>query len=93
MGERQRFLTTVRKVFVLANENMCGWDDEQFKAMSDAMEQMIALNKRQEVSRDGAARILGISTRTLQRKVNNGEIKPPHRCGDKGGVKFFTDEL
>lgn len=93
MEERQRFLITVRKVFVLGSENMCGWSDEQFKSMSDAMEQMIELNRKAEVSRDGAARILGCSTRTLQRKINSGEIKEPHRNGDKSGIKFYIDDL
>lgn len=93
MGERLRFLNTVRKAFVLASENSCGWNDEQFKSMSDAMEQMIELNKKAEVSKDGAARILGCSVRTLQRKVESGEIPPPHRNGDKSGIKFYIDDL
>lgn len=93
MDEKRRFLNTVRKAFVLGIENSCGWTDEQFKSMSDAMEQMIELNKKAEVSRDGAARILGCSTRTLQRKVESGEIPPPHRNGDKSGIKFYIDDL
>lgn len=88
-----RFLRTVRELFVLAKENSCGWNDEEFEAMSDSLKQIVELNAKREVSRDGAAMILGCSTRTLQRMVANGEVKPPHRNGDKSGIKFFVDDL
>lgn len=90
---KKRFLGIVRAAIELATENKCGWTDEQFDAMAASMEQMIQMNARQEVSRDGAARILGCSTRTLQRKVNAGEVKPPHRNGDRSGIKFYVDDL
>lgn len=61
--------------------------------MSDSLKQIVELNAKREVSRDGAAMILGCSTRTLQRMVANGEVKPPHRNGDKSGIKFFVDDL
>lgn len=61
--------------------------------MSAALKQIVELNARREVSRDGAAMILGCSTRTLQRMVANGEVKPPHRNGDKSGIKFYVDDL
>lgn len=93
MSGKRRFLGIVRAVVELARENECGWTEEQFEQMAASMEQMIQLNARKEVSRDGAARILGCSTRTLQRMVANGEVKPPHRNGDKSGIKFYVDEL
>lgn len=83
----------MRELFVLAKENSCGWNDEEFEAMSDSLKQIVELNAKREVSRDGAAMILGCSTRTLQRMVANGEVKPPHRNGDKSGIKFFVDDL
>lgn len=93
MEGKRRFLGIVRKAFVLATENSCGWTEEQYRSMADAMEQMIDLNRKAEVSRDGAARIMGISTRTLQRKVDKGEIPSPHRNGDKSGIKFYVKYL
>lgn len=93
MSGKKRFLSTVRVVIELSVENKCGWSDEQFEQIAQSMENMIRLNARQEVSRDGAARILGCSTRTLQRKVADGEVKPPHRNGNQSGIKFYVDEL
>lgn len=61
--------------------------------MANSIENLVQLNSRAEVSKDGAARILGCSTRTIQRKVEDGELPKPHRNGDKSGVKFFIDEL
>lgn len=92
MFGKTRFLTTVRELFVLARENSCGWDEKQYETMAESLKQIIELNSRKEVSRDGAAMILGCSTRTLQRMVANGEVKP-HRNGDKSGIKFYVDEL
>lgn len=93
MEGRKRFLTIVRKTLVLAGENSCGWTDEQYESMSAALQQMIDLNRKAEVSLDGAARILGCSVRTVQRKVEKGEIKKPHRNGDKSGIKFYAEDL
>lgn len=93
MSGKRRFLAIVRELFVLARENSCGWNEEEYEQMSAALKQIVELNARREVSRDGAAMILGCSTRTLQRMVANGEVRPPHRNGDKSGIKFYVDDL
>lgn len=93
MKGRNRLISIVRKLIVLSEEDTCGWTDEQFNEMANSLDRLIQLNSKAEVSRDGAARLLGCSTRTLQRKVNNGEIPPPHRNGDKSGTKYYVDDL
>lgn len=86
-------LAVIKSIEMLVESNPCGWNDERMESLSDDLQALVSVKHRQEVSRDGAARILGISTRTLGRRVKSGEIKPPHRNGDKSGVKFYTDEL
>ena len=90
---RQRLTAVLRGIEELVTANPCNWDEAKYGELADTLQAILGLNQRQEVSRDGAARILGISVRSLNRKVSNGEIKPPHRNGDKSGVKYYTDDL
>lgn len=86
-------LAVIKSIELLVESNPCNWEDNRMESLSDDLQALVSVKHRQEVSRDGAARILGISTRTLGRRVKSGEIKPPHRNGDKSGVKFYMDEL
>lgn len=93
MSGKKRLLAVLKSIEMLVESNPCGWNDERMESLSDDLQALVSVKHRQEVSRDGAARILGVSTRTLRRKVSNGEIPPPHRTGDKSGVKYYIDDL
>lgn len=93
MSGKKRLLAVLKSIEMLVESNPCGWNDERMESLSDDLQALVSVKHRQEVSRDGAARILGVSTRTIHRKVSKGELPTPHRNGDKSGVKFYADEL
>lgn len=93
MRGKSHFRFIVRTLIALSSENNCGWSDDEFEAAAKSLEQIIQLNRRAEVSNDTAARLLGCSTRTLRRKVEEGKIPAPHRNGDSSGLKHFVDDI
>ena len=67
----------------LAEENPCRMSDELFSSFARSIRGMIDGELRSSISREEAARYLHVSTRTLKRKQDKGEIAKPKRDGHK----------
>lgn len=64
-----------------AEENPCGMDIETMGIIADSVRKFLDFILTPILSREGAARYLGVSTRTLDRLVEQGKIAKPKRRG------------
>lgn len=64
-----------------AEENPCGMDIETMGIIADSVRSFLEHILTPILSREGAARYLGVSTRTLDRLVEQGKIAKPKRRG------------
>ena len=80
---RRQLIENLEELTVLARENPCGMPDSLFLSLVQGLRALMSSYLTRDVSREAAARYLNISTRTLQRRVNSGELEPPERHGHK----------
>lgn len=80
---RKELIQELEELKVLTQENPCRMPDSCFKSLVSALRVLLSSYLVRDVSRSDAARYLNISTRTLQRRVNSGDLEPPERHGHK----------
>ena len=82
MKEKEDLKEAVEKLIKVIDENPCGMGRATFWALTLFVKEAVRFfcNKRY-LSTDEAARMLGISPRTLRRRVEEGLLSPPKHYG------------
>lgn len=92
MFGRKKLQAVLKALDALVDANPCGMSDEQLSKMADDIQYLIDIKHRQEVSREEAAVMLGISTRSFRRLVIEGKIPQGHRNGHKE-LSWYVDDI
>lgn len=80
---REELLEALRDTLLLAEHNPCRASDSTLMALANSLRALIDSELSMDISREHTARFLGMSTRSLGRKVAEGKIPSPHRSGHK----------
>ena len=84
MKEGQMMLVeTLKDTLMLAEKNPCRASDVTLMSLARGMKAFLSSEVSMDLSRDSAARFLGMSTRNLGRKVQDGSVPKPERHGHK----------
>lgn len=82
MKEQEELKDAVAKLVNVIDENPCGMGRAMFWALALFVKEMCKFFKRKRyLSTEEASTILGISPRTLRRRVKEGLIPPPRHYG------------
>ena len=82
MREQEELKDAVTKLVKVIDENPCGMGRAMFWALSLFVKEMCKFLKRKRyLSTEEASTMLGISPRTLRRRVKEGLIPPPRHYG------------
>ena len=82
MKEQEELKDAVAKLVNVIDENPCGMGRAMFWALALFIKEMCKFFKRKRyLSTEEACTILGISPRTLRRRVQEGLIPPPRHYG------------
>ena len=82
MKEQEELKEAVEKLIKVIDENPCGMGRAMFWALAQFVKEAVKFFKRKRyLSTDEAAAMLGISPRTLRRRVQEGAIPPPRHYG------------
>ena len=80
---QQEFIELAHVLGDLAVENPCRMSDDLFGSFAKSLRGVISGELRSSLSREEAARYLHVSTRTLKRMQDRGEMAKPQRDGHK----------
>lgn len=89
---QKALIELAEEIKTLAEANPCGWNSDKLTAVADTLKALISLRVRVGMSREQLARYLGVSTRTIQRRVREGRLPQPHHDGHKE-ITFYLDEV
>ena len=82
MKEKEDLKEAVEKLIKVIDENPCGMGRATFWALSLFVKEVVKFFKRKRyLSTDEAAAMIGISPRTLRRRVKEGLLPPPKHYG------------
>ena len=82
MKEQEELKDAIGKLIKVIDENPCGMGRAMFWALAQFVKEAVKFFKRKRyLSTDEAAAMLGISPRTLRRRVQEGAIPPPRHYG------------
>lgn len=82
MKEKEELKEAVEKLIKVIDENPCGMGRAMFWALAQFVKEAVKFFRRKRyLSTDEAAAMLGISPRTLRRRVQEGAIPPPRHYG------------
>ena len=82
MKEKEDLKEAVEKLIKVIDENPCGMGRAMFWALSLFVKEMCKfLRRKRYLSTEEASTMLGISPRTLRRRVKEGLIPPPRHYG------------
>lgn len=79
MSGKEELIRVSDEIKQISEMGLC--DDATMFVVGKASMALLRTFSSTEVSREEASRILGVSTRTLSRLVEQGEIEPPRRRG------------
>lgn len=74
---------TLRDVLLLSEHNPCNASDSTLRTLANGLRVFLTSELSMDLSREKAARFLGMSTRNLGRKVKDGTVPRPERRGHK----------
>lgn len=82
MKEQEELKEAVAKLVKVIDENPCGMGKAAFWALAIFVKEIVRFFRtKRYLSTDEAARMIGISPRTLRRRVQEGLIPPPKHYG------------
>ena len=82
MKEQEELKDAIGKLIKVIDENPCGMGRAMFWALAQFVKEAVKFFRRKRyLSTDEAAAMLGISPRTLRRRVQEGVIPPPRHYG------------
>ena len=82
MKEQEELKDAINKLVKLIDENPCGMGRAMFWVLAQFIKEAVKFFRRKRyLSTDEAATLLGISPRTLRRRVKDGLIPPPRHYG------------
>ena len=82
MKEQEELKEAVAKLVKVIDENPCGMGRAMFLVLSMLVKEIVKFSRgKRYLSTDEAARMIGISPRTLRRRVQEGLIPPPKHYG------------
>lgn len=82
MKEQEELKDAVAKLVNVIDENPCGMGRAMFLVLSMLVKEIVKFSHgKRYLSTDEAARMIGISPRTLRRRVQEGLIPPPRHYG------------
>lgn len=82
MKEKEELKDAVTKLVNVIDENPCGMGKAMFWALALFVKELVKFLKRKRyLSVEEASAMLGVSPRTLRRRVKEGLIPPPKHYG------------
>lgn len=82
MNEKEQLKEAVGNLIKVIDENPCGMGKAMFIVLTLLIKELIKFSRgKRYLSTDEAAKLLGISPRTLRRRVKEGLIPPPKHYG------------
>lgn len=82
MKEQEELKEAVAKLVKVIDENPCAMGKAAFWALAITVKEIVRFFRtKRHLSTDEAARMIGISPRTLRRRVQEGLIPPPRHYG------------
>ena len=82
MKEKEELKEAVTKLVNVIDENPCGMGKAMFWALALFVKELVKFLKRKRyLSVEEASTMLGVSPRTLRRRVKEGLIPPPKHYG------------
>lgn len=92
MNGKDKLKQVGKDIIDYADENPCEMDFETMGLIADSIRTFLEHILTPILSREGAAKYLGVSTRTLDRLVEQGKIAKPKRRGFQK-ISFSKAEL
>lgn len=82
MNEKEQLKEAVGNLIKVIDENPCGMGKAMFIVLTLLIKELVKFSRgKRYLSTDEAAKLLGISPRTLRRRVKEGLIPPPKHYG------------
>ena len=82
MNEKEQLKEAVGNLIKVIDENPCGMGKGMFIVLTLLIKELVKFSRgKRYLSTDEAAKLLGISPRTLRRRVKEGLIPPPKHYG------------
>lgn len=82
MNEKEQLKEAVGNLIKVIDENPCGMGKAMYIVLTMLIKEIVKFSRgKRYLSTDEAARMLGISPRTLRRRVKEGLIPPPKHYG------------
>ena len=82
MNEKEQLKDAVGNLIKVIDENPCGMGKAMFIVLTLLIKELVKFSRgKRYLSTDEAAKLLGISPRTLRRRVKEGLIPPPKHYG------------
>ena len=79
---KEQLQLAIKGLHEAINENNCGMGSSTFLVLALFIREIVKFSRgKQYLSADEAARMIGISPRTLRRRVQEGLIPPPKHYG------------
>ena len=82
MNEKEQLKGAIDNLVRVIDDNPCGMGRAMFLVLSMLVKEIVKFSRgKRYLSTDEAARMIGISPRTLRRRVQEGLIPPPKHYG------------
>lgn len=81
-----------KEISLLAEKNYCGWSDDLLYSTAQCLSALIHIKINLPMSKEDLARYLGVSPRTIQRRVEQNRLPKPKHIGHQK-VSFMLDEV
>lgn len=82
MNEKEQLKDAVGNLIKVIDENPCGMGKAMYIVLTMLIKEIVKFSRgKRYLSTDEAAKLLGISPRTLRRRVQEGLIPPPKHYG------------
>ena len=82
MNEKEELKEAVGNLIKVIDENPCGMGKAMYIVLTMLIKEIVKFSRgKRYLSTDEAAKLLGISPRTLRRRVQEGLIPPPKHYG------------
>ena len=82
MNEKEQLKEAVGNLIKVIDENPCGMGKAMYIVLTMLIKEIVKFSRgKRYLSTDEAAKLLGISPRTLRRRVKEGLIPPPKHYG------------
>lgn len=82
MSEKEQLKGAIDNLVRVIDDNPCGMGRAMFLVLSMLVKEIVKFSRgKRYLSTDEAARMIGISPRTLRRRVQEGLIPPPKHYG------------